>query len=377
MKINEIVVEGALGTIGGIAGAVTKGIGKGVVDAIAPGAVDKIKGAAYNYTNRVKTSSADAASGEYKQNASEIELTKDPKVKAALDKTIVAAAELARQRQAKASAAPTSSGSFNQFAKNTRVSEALDQSVIQMSDITKLLAANSAPAAGADYVARNLTNNGITVSGYNPQQGSVTANKLKDNRFLTTLLQRATRQGSISMKEIAQAVPATGQYADKAKRSAKIQEIAKYLATNGVNVNGYQLLAQPETATWDSTKSVLTVSGAGGAAEYKLYKNGTWKDVQTGETIPKNRAKELQVQYDTVTGRVAFPSGSPKTGTKPNQVKSPTTGEVITKDNDGKWYTDAGDVITDPNDLKSLERQYSLNKQNAEMARSSAAVSQM
>ena len=43
------------GKTGGILGAVAKGIGKGVVDAVAPGAVNQIKGATYAYNNRVKS----------------------------------------------------------------------------------------------------------------------------------------------------------------------------------------------------------------------------------------------------------------------------------------------------------------------------------
>jgi hypothetical protein len=56
MKINEILVESPLGTIGGIAGSVAKGIGKGLVNAVAPGAADKLKNTAYSYNNRVKSS---------------------------------------------------------------------------------------------------------------------------------------------------------------------------------------------------------------------------------------------------------------------------------------------------------------------------------
>lgn len=56
MKINEILVEGPLGTIGGIAGSVAKGVGKGLANAVAPGAADKLKNTAYSYNNRVKSS---------------------------------------------------------------------------------------------------------------------------------------------------------------------------------------------------------------------------------------------------------------------------------------------------------------------------------
>ena len=85
MKINEIVVEGALGTIGGIAGSVAKGIGKGVVDAMAPGAVDKIKGAKYAYDNRVKSSTsaeldankADTATAASNASASKMQTAND------------------------------------------------------------------------------------------------------------------------------------------------------------------------------------------------------------------------------------------------------------------------------------------------------------
>jgi hypothetical protein len=56
MKINEILVEGPLGTLGGIAGSVAKGIGKGLANAVAPGAADKLKNTAYSYNNRVKSS---------------------------------------------------------------------------------------------------------------------------------------------------------------------------------------------------------------------------------------------------------------------------------------------------------------------------------
>ena len=85
MKIKEIMVEGPLGTIGGIAGSVAKGIGKGLANAVAPGAADKLKNTAYAYNNRVKSSTdaeldankADTATATSKASAAKMQRAND------------------------------------------------------------------------------------------------------------------------------------------------------------------------------------------------------------------------------------------------------------------------------------------------------------
>lgn len=59
MKINEVIVNeaGFLKTVGSLAGAAVKGVGKGLADIAAPGAVNKYK----DMSNRIKSSAADKA----------------------------------------------------------------------------------------------------------------------------------------------------------------------------------------------------------------------------------------------------------------------------------------------------------------------------
>ena len=365
MKINEVLEEGVLGTLGSMAGAVAGGVAKGVADAAAPGAVDQMKGALNKakqqagYNDIRKTAAYGAAKDEQ-------ELTKDPKVKAALDKTMADALNLIKQRQATAqTSAPKSS--FSNWSKS-QVAEAEEAPTITLPEIQQLLAKNGAPAEGAEYVAARLAQSGVRVAGYRAPTGTLAAVVSKENRIVDVLIQRAKQNGKSSMAEIAKAIPQTGKYADKAKRDAAIKEIAKKISELNIPVAGYQLQAQPDQWSWDSSSSKLTATGASGTYTYRRFQDGSWRDDHTGEKIKPPRDKELQVQYDKLTGRVAHPGGRPKAqGLQPNQVKV-KSGEIITKNSDGRWYDSQGNYISNPNDLKELERRYAVNRQTAAMS---------
>lgn len=370
MKIKEVLQEGVLGTLGSMAGAVAGGVGKGLADVVAPGAADQMKGV----INKAKQQAGDNAlrkTAAYGGAKAELALTKDPKIKAALDKTLADALNLIKKRQATAQTAPAAKSSFSNWSKS-QVSEAEEAiPAISLPEIQQLLAKNGAPAEGAEYVASRLAQSGVRVAGYQAPAGTVAAAVSKDNRIVDVIIQRAKQTGKSSMVEIAKAIPQTGPYADKAKRDAKIKEVAKTIAELGIPVAGYQLQAQPDQWSWDSKSSTLSLSGQDGTFTYRRFQDGTWRDNHTNEVIPTPRAKELQYQFDKLTGRVAFPGGKPKPqGLQPNQVKEPSTGEIITKnEQDGKWYrADGTTVITDPKALRWLENKYARNKQDAQMA---------
>ena len=387
MKINEVLTEGVLGALGGIAGAV----GKGLADVVAPGAVDQMKGTLQK-ANQYKDIRKTAAYGSAKK---ELELTNDPKVKLALDKTMADALNLIKKRQATAQTTPAATSSFNTWGKTTNPNPTQDPKAINklkktkpamfkktlgeaeeatpsisLKEIEQLLAKNGAPAEGAEYIALQLASSGVRVDGYQAPPGSPADIISKVNRTIDLLIQRAKQTGKSSMAEIAKAIPQTGLYADRVKREAKIKELAKTIAGFGIPVAGYQLQAQPDQYSWDPKSSTLSVSNDTGTFTYRKFQDGSWKDNHTGEKIKPARAKELQVQYDKLTGRVAFPGGKPKPqGLQANQVKL-STDEIVTKNvQDDKWYrADGTTVITDPKALAWLERKYTLNRQTAQMA---------
>jgi hypothetical protein len=391
MKIKEVLTEGVLGTLGSMAGAVAKGVGKGLADVVAPGAVDQMKGTLQK-ANQYKDIRKTAA---YSSAKDELALTNDPKVKAALDKTMADALNLIKQRQTSAQTTPAAKSSFNTWSKTTNPNPTADPKAINklkktkpamfkktlgeaeeaipsisLKEIQQLLAKNGAPAQGAEYIAAQLANSGVRVDGYQAPPGSPADILSKINRTVDLLIQRAKQTGKSSIAEIAKAIPQTGLYADRVKREAKIKEIAKKISELNIPVAGYQLQAQPDRWSWDSSSSKLTATGASGTYTYRRFQDGSWRDDHTGEKIKPPRDKELQVQYDKLTGRVAFPGGRPKAqGLQPNQVKT-NTGEIISKnEQDGKWYrADGTTVITDPKSLAWLERRYTLNRQTAQMA---------
>lgn len=339
MKINEVISEGILGSI-------AKGIGKGLADVVAPGVV----GASKSSIQQAKDYNKVRSGEQYKTAAAELELTKDPEVKAALDKAMVEITGILKKDSLTSDAVPA----------------------ITLPEITKILAKYGAPANGSNYVADQLTSRGIRVQGYQSPKGSVAALIARDTKITDLLMQRAKLKGSTSMSEIGKAIPQTGMYADKTKRDQKIKDVAKQLASQGIDVKGYQLQAEPEQWAWDSKRGTLSVTGPEGTFTYRKLQDGTWKDEHTAEIIPPSAARELQVQFDTLTGRVAFPGAAPKPkGLRTNQVKEPTTGEIITKNlQDGHWYrADGTTVITSPDALKWLEHKYTLNKQSAHMAK--------
>lgn len=355
MKINELLKEG----LGGYASAFAKGVAKGVANMVAPGAVDDAKGALHKakqqagYATNRKTQA-------YAQAKDKLSLT--PQQELVLNKTVD---DAMRQAYERASQQPSNKqSSFSKWSKS-QVAEQASIPTITVDEIKKLLTKNQAPndATGLNYVASRLAEKGVKVQGYTPAKGTVADIVSKDTRSVDILLSRAQRSGKSSMAEIAKYVPTTGQYSNKTVRDNKIKEVAKYLTQQGIDVQGYQMAAEPETVDWDANKNVLTVSGPEGAAQYRRYTGGRWMDVATGEIIKPEYAKELQVKFDTITGRVPFPGGKPKTqGLAINQVKAPN-GEVITKDQgDNRWYDEQGNYISNPEDLKRLERQFSIKK---------------
>lgn len=380
MKIKEVLNEGVLGSIG-----------RGLANIVAPGALAQINRQS-GYSDIRKTSAYGTARAEQ-------ELTKDPKVKAALDKTMSDVLTLIKQRQATGQTEPAAKSSFSTFAKTTDpnptrdpkaikklkksnpeffaktlgegslLPEAEEMPTITLAEIQKLLAKNGAPPNGADYIASRLAASGVRVDGYQAPAGTIPAIVSKDNQIVDLLMQRAKRAGKISMAEIAKAIPKTGLYADPAKRTAKMKEIAKQIASQGIDVQGYQLQAQPDQWSWDSKSNTLSLSGQDGTYTYRRYQNGTWRDDATGDSIEPARAKELQFQFDKLTGRVAFPGGRPKAqGLQANQVKL-QSGNIISKNaDDGKWYDADGNRLNfKSTELAELERRLTINRQNAAM----------
>jgi hypothetical protein len=326
------------------------------------GVLNKAKQQA-GYNDIRKTAAYSNAQGEQA-------LTNDPKIKAALDKTLADALNLIKQRQATAQTAPAAKSSFSNWSKS-QVAEAEEAvPAISLAEIQKLLVKNRAPAEGAEYVASRLAQSGVRVAGYQAPAGTMANTVSKDNRIVDVLIQRAKQNRKSSMAEIAKAIPQTGLYADKTKRDAKIKEIAKKIAELNIPVDGYQLQVQPDQWSWDSSSSKLTAIGASGTYTYRRFQDGSWRDDHTGEKIKPERAKELQVQYDKLTGRVAYPDGRPKPqGLQPNQIKL-NSGDIVTKnEQDGNWYgADGNSVVKDPKALAWLERKYTINRQNAQMA---------
>jgi hypothetical protein len=387
MKINEVLTEGVLGALGGLAGAV----GKGLADVVAPGAVDQMKGTLQK-ANQYKDIRKTAAYGSAKK---ELELTNDPKVKLALDKTMADALNLIKKRQTTSQTTTAATSSFNTWGKTTNPNPTQNPTAINklkktkpamfkktlgeaeevipsisLKEIEQLLAKNGAPAEGAEYIASQLASSGVRVDGYQAPPGSPADIVSKINRTVDLLIQRAKQTGKSSMAEIAKAIPQTGPYADKTKRDTKIKELAKTIAELGIPVAGYQLQAQPDQWSWDSKSSTLSVSNDTGTFTYRRFQDGTWRDNHSNDIIPSPQSKELQYQFDKLTGRVAFPGGRPKPqGLQPNQIKA-DTGEIITKnEQDGKWYrADGTTAVTDPKALRWLENKYVRNKQNAQMA---------
>jgi hypothetical protein len=396
MKISEVLNEGFWSGLGSAAGAVAKGVAKGAAEIVAPGAVDAMAQAKQQagYNDVRKTSA-------YTKAQTDTALTSDPKIKAALDKTLADAINLIRQRLSSAQATPASKSSFDTWGKTTNPNPTRDPKAIKklkknnpmfykktlgegsaiaeaegtvptitLPEIQQLLAKNGAPAEGAEYVASQLAASGVRVAGYQAPAGTVAAVVSKENRIVDLLIQRAKQNGKTSMAEISKAIPQTGQYADKAKHDAKIKEIAKKIAELNIPVDGYQLQARPDQYSWDSTSSTLSISNDAGTYTYRRLEDGSWRDNHTGEKIKPARAQELQYQFDKLTGRVAQPGGTPKPKRlQVNQVKIPSTGEILTKKEDGNWYAaDGNSVVKDPKVLAWLERRYTLNRQNAQMA---------
>ena len=82
------------------------------------------------------------------------------------------------------------------------------------------------------------------------------------------------------------------------------------------------------------------------------------KDLHTGDIISPQDAREIQNAFDKETGRVA-----PKTSTKlpdvapaGTKLRIESTGEVVTKAEDGYWYDSEGAYIANLNDVKRLEQ---------------------
>lgn len=251
MKINEVVTEGILGTVAGVAGNLAKGIGKGVADAIAPGAVDKIKGAKYAYDNRVRTSSADANSGDYQDTTQARNLhTKMLSDRGLRDRLQAAANKL--EQQARANGNTIDPKDVKQGMHDAGLAEAIRESVDSDAEY--------------HYIVSLLQDAGITVTGYVAPTDTVAAADAasaasqahmaaataaserfspanlrnqaiaKKERFIAMLKQQADRQGSISMTDIGIKIPKQGEYADANRRRQAIQHVAQELQKQGVTV---------------------------------------------------------------------------------------------------------------------------------------------
>lgn len=349
MKINEIFEK--------------PGFLRGVVSAIAPNAVATTQ-ALSGIKNRTSTDLRQHP--EYQQAQLARKLESDPKVKVALDKAMAEVLKDIQKQQASDETIPQPKSSFSKWSKK-QVSEATTTPTYSLEKIQKIVEKHGVPPEGIEYIASKLATSGVRVLGYQPAAGSDAARVSKEIRGLDVLVQRATRTGKSSMAEISKIVPTTGVYADKTKRDERIKELAKHLTDKGVRVQGYQAQVEPDKWDWDSSKSVLTVTGPEGTFKYRKLRDGGWADEHTNEIIPPENARELQVQFDKLTGRVAYPGGRPAKRLTVNQV-TVKSGEVITKAADGHWYRESGDVVTDPKELSWLERTYLRNKQTAAMA---------
>ena len=276
MKINEIVTEGFMGTVGGLAGSVAKGIGKGVVDAAAPGAVDKIKGAKYAYDNRVRTSSADANSSEYKDTTAARNLhTKMLSDRGLREKLQAAANKL--EQQARANGNTIDPEDVKQGMHDAGIAEAISESADSDAEY--------------HYLVSLLQNAGVTVRGYvapgdmlatatDASNASrikmMTANNAARNatstlatqqvaekraRFIAILKQQADRQGStLSMTDIGIKIPKQGEYADANRRRQAIQHVAQELQKQGVTITSTTPAATTAPA---ATAPLPTIAGIG------------------------------------------------------------------------------------------------------------------
>ena len=276
MKINEIVTEGFMGTVGGLAGSVAKGIGKGVVDAAAPGAVDKIKGAKYAYDNRVRTSAADANSGEYKDTTAARNLhTKMLSDRGLREKLPAAANKL--EQQARANGNTIDPDDVKQGMHDAGIAEAISESADSDAEY--------------HYLVSLLQNAGVTVRGYVAPGDTVAAADAasaasqahmavataaserfspanlrnqaiaKKERFIAILKQQADRQGStISMTDIGIKIPKQGEYADANRRRQAIQHVAQELQKQGVTVTSTK---PPATTAPAATAPLPIIAGIG------------------------------------------------------------------------------------------------------------------
>ena len=258
MKIKEIMVEGVLDTVYGAATSVVKGIGKGVADAIAPGAVDKLKRLGYQKSELTKQTASQAPAPAI--------ITK-------------AMADL------------------HQLATQSNNTVTIDQI--------------------AAILARYITHN-----DKDKLMGEV--------RYIGNRLVAA----GVNVPEI----------------------VAAQTATAGAETGTSHIVQTGDTVKWNKKTGILTISGPAGVGTYKKARSGQWYDEDTREEIKGNRSAELQTELDKITGRVHVPTNTPAATPKPIQITSPDGSEVITKDPaTGVWTTAAGDPITEPADIASLE----------------------
>ena len=245
MKINEIVTEGILGTVAGVAGNVAKGIGKGVADAIAPGAVDKIKGAKYAYDNRVRTSSADADSEDYQTAAQARDLhTKMLSDRGLRDKLQAAANKL--EQQARANGNTIDPEDVRQGMHDAGLAEAIRESVDSDAEYHYLvsLLQNAgvtvkgyvAPSADAEAAAASAASAASAVSMARMATATAASAKFK---FVSDLKALAASHGNkISMSEIGTRVGVTGEYADPTRHTEAVNHVAEILQRDGITITG-------------------------------------------------------------------------------------------------------------------------------------------
>lgn len=254
MKINEIVTEGILGTVAGVAGNVAKGIGKGVADAIAPGAVDKIKGAKYAYDNRVRTSSADANSGDYQDTTQARDLhTKMLSDRGLRDKLQAAANKLEQQARENTDNPNTiNPEDVRKGMHDAGLAEAIRESVDSDAEY--------------HYIVSLLQDAGITVTGYvapsdtvataatdsaasRARMATATAASAKF-KFVSDLKTLAASHGNkISMSEIGTRVGVTGEYADPTRHTEAVNHVAEILQRDGITITGVGAPAPTTPAT--------------------------------------------------------------------------------------------------------------------------------
>lgn len=276
MKIREIMTEGVLDTIYGATSSVVKGIGKGLANAVAPGALDKLKGLGYQRGEFAKQTASQAPAPEV------------------ITKTMA---------------------DLHQLAAKSNNTVTIDQI--------------------AAILARYITHNDKD-------------KLMAEVRFIGNRLVSA----GINVPEIA----------------------ASQAATTRAELNTGHVVQTGDTVTWNKKTGILTISGPAGVGTYKKARSGQWYDEDTREEIKGNRARELQTELDKKTGRVPVPSVTPAPG--PIQVMSSDGTTIITKDSaTGAWTTSAGDTITDPTDIASLEakaKQQAINARQLALARGTA-----